>query len=90
MTASNHTEHYGLSQYAQDDHPTYTGDYNGDMSRIDAALTAAVPQDATGLSVTQLDAQQTDDYNIVRVGKPTDSTESEESHHEQSQQNPPL
>lgn len=23
MTATNHTEHYGLSQYAQDDHPTY-------------------------------------------------------------------
>lgn len=32
MTATNHTEHYGLSQYAEDDHPTYTGDYNGDMS----------------------------------------------------------
>lgn len=37
MTATNHTEHYGLSQYVQDDHPTYTGDYNGDMSKIDAA-----------------------------------------------------
>ena len=41
MTASNHTEHYGLSQYVQDDHPTYTGDYNGDMSKIDAAIHAA-------------------------------------------------
>lgn len=41
MTASNHTEHYGLSQYAQDDRPTYTGDYNGDMSKIDAAIYAA-------------------------------------------------
>lgn len=41
MTASNHTEHYGLSQYVQDDHPTYTGDYNGDMSKIDAAIYAA-------------------------------------------------
>lgn len=41
MTASNHTEHYRLSQYAQDDHPTYTGDYNGDMSKIDAAIYAA-------------------------------------------------
>lgn len=27
MTATNHTEHYGLSQYTEDDHPTYTGDY---------------------------------------------------------------
>lgn len=33
MTASNHTEHYGLSQYVQDDHPTYAGDYNGDVLR---------------------------------------------------------
>ena len=41
MTATNHTEHYGLSQYVQDDHPTYTGDYNGDMSKIDAAIYAA-------------------------------------------------
>lgn len=41
MTASHHTRHYGLSQYAQDDRPTYTGDYNGDMSKIDAAIYAA-------------------------------------------------
>lgn len=41
MTATNHTEHYGLSQYTDDDHPTYTGDYNGDMSKIDAAIYAA-------------------------------------------------
>ena len=41
MTATNHTEHYGLSQYTEDDHPTYTSDYNGDMSKIDAAIHAA-------------------------------------------------
>lgn len=41
MTATNHTEHYGLSQYTEGDHPTYTGDYNGDMSKIDAAIYAA-------------------------------------------------
>lgn len=41
MTASNHTEHYGLSQYTEDDHPTYTGDYNGDMAKIDAAIYTA-------------------------------------------------
>lgn len=40
MTATNHTEHYGLSQYTEDDHPTYTGDYNGDMSKIDTAIHA--------------------------------------------------
>lgn len=41
MTATNHTEHYGLSQYTEADRPTYTGDYNGDMSKIDAAIYAA-------------------------------------------------
>lgn len=41
MTATNHTEHYELSQYTEDDRPTYTGDYNGDMSKIDAAIHAA-------------------------------------------------
>lgn len=41
MTATHHTRHYGLSQYTEDDRPTYTGDYNGDMSKIDAAIYAA-------------------------------------------------
>lgn len=41
MTATNHTEHYELSQYTDNDHPTYTGDYNGDMSKIDEAIYAA-------------------------------------------------
>lgn len=41
MTATDHTEHYGLSQYTEGDRPTYTGDYNGDMSKIDAAIHAA-------------------------------------------------
>lgn len=41
MTATNHTEHYELSQYTESDRPTYTGDYNGDMFKIDAAIHAA-------------------------------------------------
>lgn len=41
MTATNHTEHYDLSQYTEDDRPTYIGDYNSDMSKIDAAIYAA-------------------------------------------------
>lgn len=52
MTATNHTEHYGLSQYVRDDHPTYTGDYNGDMSKIDAAIYAASQTGGTGGSAT--------------------------------------
>lgn len=49
MTATNHTEHYGLSQYARDDHPTYSGDYNGDMSKIDAAIYAASQTGGAGV-----------------------------------------
>lgn len=62
MTASNHTEHYGLSLYAQDDHPTYTGDYNGDMSRIDAAVYAASLTGGTdGLTAVAHDGTLTGD-----------------------------
>lgn len=38
MTATNHTKNYSLSQFAGTDHPTWLGDYNGDMTRIDAQL----------------------------------------------------
>ena len=38
MTATNHTENYNLSQFAGTDRPTWLGDYNGDMSKIDAQL----------------------------------------------------
>lgn len=62
MTATNHTEHYGLSQYVQDDHPTYTGDYNGDMSKIDAAIYAASLTGGTdGLTAVAHDGTLTGD-----------------------------
>lgn len=38
MTATNHTGNYNLSQFAGTDRPTWLGDYNGDMSKIDAQL----------------------------------------------------
>ena len=43
------------------------------------ALTAAATPSATGLTAKQLDTQYSDDYNIVRVGTPTRSNETEES-----------
>lgn len=62
MTASNHTEHYGLSQYVQDDHPTYIGDYNGDMSKIDTAIYAASLSGGTnGLTAVAHDGTLTGD-----------------------------
>lgn len=38
MTASKHTGNYNLSQFAGSDRPTWLGDYNGDMAKIDAQL----------------------------------------------------
>lgn len=38
MTATNHTTNYNLSQFAGTDRPTWLGDYNGDMTKIDAQL----------------------------------------------------
>lgn len=38
MTATNHTKNYNLSQFAGTDRPTWGGDYNDDMAKIDAQL----------------------------------------------------
>ncbi len=38
MTATNHTENYNLSQFVGTDRPTWLGDYNSDMEKIDAQL----------------------------------------------------
>ena len=61
MTATNHTEHYGLSQYTEDDHPTYTGDYNSDMSKIDAAIYAASQSGGGGMATVAHTADLTGD-----------------------------
>lgn len=63
MTATNHTTNYRLSQFEETDRPTWLGDYNGDMSKIDTAihnvsdgltkkLTAANIKAGDGISVT--------------------------------------
>ena len=38
MTATKHTTNYNLSQFTGTDRPTWLGDYNGDMTKIDAQL----------------------------------------------------
>lgn len=38
MTATNHTANYNLSQFEPTDRPTWLGDYNGDMKKIDTAI----------------------------------------------------
>lgn len=61
MTATNHTEHYELSQYTGNDHPTYTGDYNSDMSKIDAAIYAASQSGGGGMATVEHTADLTGD-----------------------------
>lgn len=40
MTATNHTNNYNLSQFVGTDRPTWLGDYNDDMAKIDAQMKA--------------------------------------------------
>ena len=42
MSSTNKTNYYDLSQYIGTDKPTYLGDYNSDMSKIDAGIHSAV------------------------------------------------
>ena len=55
MSATNHTQNYDLSQFVGGDIPSWLGDYNGDMAKIDAAV-AGVAQGAgdTSAAVTAL------------------------------------
>ena len=55
MSATNHTTNYDLSQYIGTDKPTYLGDYNSDMSKIDANL-KLVSNTATSASSTATSA----------------------------------
>lgn len=38
MVATNHTKNYSLSQFVGTDRPTWLGDYNDDMTKIDTQL----------------------------------------------------
>lgn len=42
MTATNHTANYNLSQFEPTDRPTWQGDYNEDMEKIDTAIHSLV------------------------------------------------
>lgn len=50
MSSTNKTTNYQLSQYIGTDKPTYLGDYNGDMNKIDAAIKKASDEASTASS----------------------------------------
>ena len=47
MSSTNKTTNYELSQYIATDKPTYLGDYNSDMSKIDAGIHAVADKATT-------------------------------------------
>lgn len=77
MSSTQHTGHYNLSQFNDTDKPTWRGDYNGDMSKIDdqmfanaqaaqAAQTAATS--ATGAAQAASQAAQTSTNILHNMG----------------------
>lgn len=55
MASTNKTTNYELSQYIGTDKPTYLGDYNSDMSKIDTAVhNNATAISGVGSSITQI------------------------------------
>lgn len=70
MTATNHTANYNLSQFTGTDRPTWLGDYNGDMAKIDAQLKKnadAIASSAGGLKTV---AHTTDFTGDGTTGSP--------------------
>lgn len=61
MSSTNKTTYYGLSQYIGTDKPTYLGDYNSDMSKIDAGIHGAEDKATT--------ASQNAGGALTRVGE---------------------
>lgn len=61
MSSTNKTNYYDLSQYIGTDKPTYLGDYNSDMSKIDAGIHSADDKATT--------ASQNAGTAIARVGE---------------------
>ena len=60
MTATNHTTNYNLSQFAGTDRPTWLGDYNGDMAKIDAQLKKNADAVASGTGALKTVAHTAD------------------------------
>lgn len=71
MSSTNKTTYYGLSQYIGTDKPTYLGDYNSDMSKIDAGI-----QEANDKATT---ASQNAGSAIARVGNVEKTVQSQTS-----------
>lgn len=68
MTASSHTSHYNLSQFSESDRPTWFGDYNADMSKIDKAIHNAANVQGTAVNPYVHNSGSVDINDIVEDG----------------------
>ena len=68
MTASDHTSHYDLSQFVETDRPTWLGDYNADMAKIDTAIYEAANVQGTAANPYVHDSGTVDLDDIVEDG----------------------
>lgn len=72
MASSNKTTNYNLSQYIGTDKPTYLGDYNSDMNKIDAQM--KVNSDAIGVNASQIETVSTTASNALQNANTAQST----------------
>lgn len=74
MSSTNKTNYYDLSQYVGTDKPTYLGDYNSDMSKIDSAIhgvqeTATTANQTAGSAEAKVNTALSDMTSLkARVG----------------------
>lgn len=68
MVASGHTSHYDLSQFAESDRPTWFGDYNTDMAKIDTAIYEAANIKGTAVNPYVHDSDTINLDDIVEDG----------------------
>lgn len=61
MTATNKTTNYQLSQFVGTDRPTWLGDYNSDMSKIDTQLKRNADDIASATAGSLTSVHHTDD-----------------------------
>lgn len=82
MSATNHTQNYDLSQFVGGDIPSWLGDYNGDMGKIDAAIAEVATGAGTAASeINSLKSRMTaaeadidaDEANITQLQTTTSS-----------------
>lgn len=63
FNSTNKTTNYELSQYLNDDKPTYLGDYNSDMLKIDTQMKANADNISANISATEVAKATADTAN---------------------------